>query len=62
MCEERDDEKYMLTPWGCLYATLLDYGVDLSHISGRVGTHIVEDFMETLTTIGYIGRVEDSED
>ena len=51
-----DEEKFIITPWGCLYATLMDYGIDVRHVSGKVGEHIVDDFMETMVKAGYIGR------
>lgn len=53
-----NEETYELTMWGCLYAVLQDYNVDVSHISGRLGEHIVEDFMELLKYCGYIERLE----
>jgi len=58
---EEDDEnvKYRLTEWGCLYAVLMDYGIDVSHISGRVGKHIVEDFLEAMETAGYISKARE---
>lgn len=52
--KEFENETYGLTPWGCLYVTLKDYGVDLDHISGKVGAHIVEDFMELMIEQGII--------
>lgn len=48
-----DDDKLTLTKWGCLYAVLMDYGIKANHISGRVGDHIVEDFMELMCKFGY---------
>ena len=57
--DEEDDEKYMLTPWGCLCGVLIDYGVNVSYISGRVGGHIVDDFMDLMVKCGYIGKVEE---
>ena len=56
-----DDDVYMLTPWGCLCGVLIDYGINVSHISGRVGGHIVDDFMDLMVKCGYIGKVEDSQ-
>lgn len=53
-----DDEEYVLTLWGCLYLTLLDYGIDASHIPGKVGEHIVEDFMEMMEKAGYVRKGE----
>lgn len=61
MCKLEDDdneEKYVLTEWGCLYATLTDYGINVDHISGRVGAHIVEDFMDLMVGAGYIKKAE----
>lgn len=52
MCDE--DVKYRLTPWGCLCAVLMDYGIDVGRISGKVGGHIVDDFMEVMEVAGYI--------
>lgn len=51
---EFEDESYHLTPWGCLYCTLKDYGINCDHISGRVGAHIVDDFMELMIKHGNI--------
>ena len=58
------EEKYMITEWGCLSSTLHDYGIDVSHISGRVGEHIVEDFMDAMCDAGYVAKkeVEDGND
>lgn len=51
----------MLTPWGCLYATFLAYNIDLSSVSGTMGGHIIEDFMELMTKCGYVEKVENGE-
>ena len=53
------EEQYVLTEWGCLSSTLEEYGIDVSHISARVGAHIVEDFMDSLCKAGYIKKMED---
>ena len=61
---EDEEEKYVLTPWGCLYSVLMDHGVDVERIPGRVGVHIVEDFMDAMMRAGYVGKAEatDGED
>lgn len=64
--EKTSEEKYRLTPMGCLYAVLLDYVgpdhlLDIRKIQGRVGEHIVEDFMDALVRAGYLGRKNDEE-
>ena len=48
----------MLTPWGCLYSVLNDYGVDVERIPSRVGEHIVEDFMDALVMAGHLVKME----
>lgn len=50
------EEDYVLTPWGCLESTLRDYGIDTSHITGRMGEHLVEDFMEAMVVSGHVGK------
>lgn len=56
-----DDVKFVLSEWGCLSSVLTDYGVDVSHVTGKIGEHIVEDFMELMVKCGYIGRAENSD-
>ena len=51
---EKDNEFYTLTPWACLLLTLRDYGIDVGQVSGKVGAHIVEDFMELMIKQGNI--------
>ena len=57
--EFNDDDVFGFTEWGCLYSVLSDYGIDVSHIPGRVGKHIVEDFMEMMVEAGYVARNEE---
>ena len=62
--EKKSEDKYRLTPMGCLYAVLLDYVgpdhlLDIRKIQGRVGEHIVEDFMDAMVRAGYLGREND---
>lgn len=56
-----EDVKFVLTEWGCLSSVLTDYGVGISRVTGKIGEHIVEDFMELMCKCGYIGRVENSD-
>ncbi len=55
---ENREERYGLTECGCLSLTLNDYGINTDKISGRVGKHIVEDFMELMCKTGYIVKNE----
>ena len=62
MQNDNEDENYVLSPWGCLYAVLLDYNIDLSYVKGKVGEHIVEDFMDAMVNCGYISKADDTND
>lgn len=59
---KNDDELFCLTPWGCLYSVLKDYNVDASHVTGRMGEMIVNDFMDAMEKAGYVRRNEDVTD
>lgn len=48
------EERYRLTPWGCLSLTLMDYNVDIDHITPKMGEHMVEDFMKLMETAGHV--------
>ena len=56
-----DNDVFILSEWGCLRNVLVDYGVDVSRVTGKIGEHIVEDFLELMCKCGYIGRVENSD-
>ena len=51
-------EEYVLSEWGCLASVLMEYGIDVSHITGRIGEHIVEDFMDAMCNAGYVSKKE----
>ena len=51
-----DDAIYRLTPWGCLSEVLKDYGIDISDITGKIGEHMVNDFMELMEQQGHVER------
>lgn len=56
-----NEEKCVLSEWGCLSVTLNDYGFNTDNISGRVGKHIVEDFMDAMCRAGYVAKSENTE-
>lgn len=63
---EEDEERYTLTPLGCLYAVLLSYGIQISlsdgkEISGKVGEHIMQDLFEALCKTGYLKEKDEKE-
>lgn len=61
---KKSEEKFRLTPMGCLYAVLLDYVgpdhlLDIRKIQGRYGEHIVDDLFDALEKQGYLERKDD---
>lgn len=60
--KNKNEDRYTLTPWGCLYMVLTDYGIDVNSVPGIVGKHIVEDFMEEMCKTGYAERRDESND
>lgn len=58
MAKKNAEESYVISEWGCLCTTLEEYGIDVSHITGRVGMHIVEDFMDAMCNAGYLVKKE----
>ncbi len=54
--DAEENDRWHLTPWGCLSEVLEGYGIDISHITGRMGTHLVEDFYKGIK-IAVVGRI-----
>lgn len=54
-----DEEKWCISPWGCLSSVLSDYNIDHSHITWKMGEHMVEDFMKCMENAGYVTESED---
>ena len=64
---KKSEEKYILTPVGCLYAVLKDYAgedgmLNVNKIQGRYGEHIVDDLFDALEKQGYLERKDDDAD
>lgn len=64
---KKSEEKYILTPVGCLYAVLKDYAdrggfFDVEKLQGAYGEHIIHDFMEAMEKAGHIKRAEGEEE
>ena len=53
-----DDEKWGLTPWGCMHAVLKEYGYDPERLTPKMGEHMVEDFMAMMVTAGIVAKKE----
>lgn len=51
-----DEERWGLTPWGCMYAVLKDYGYDPERLTPKMGEHMVEDFMAMMVNAGIVAK------
>ncbi len=60
--EAHCESKWILSKWGCLYSVLKDYNIDVSHVPGRVGEHIVDDFMDLMCKHGYCKKNKEEGD
>ncbi len=56
-----DNEEWRLTPWGCMYEVLRDYGFDPKQLTPKMGEHMVEDFMKMMVRVGHVGKVGEDE-
>ena len=61
MSEESKEEIYFITPWGCLSSVLDDYNIDTSHITPKMGEHMVEDFMDAMVKSGHVVKKEEDQ-
>lgn len=57
----KNEKNYELTEWGCLYGVLTEYGIDASHITGTIGKHLVDDFMDAMCKFGYVEKKENED-
>lgn len=55
---EDDNERYVLTPWGCLHCAFDDFGLRLPEIPGKMSDAIMEDFFETMERADIIEKKE----
>lgn len=58
--EWNDDGPFQLTPWGCMIAVFDDYNIDWSHLTGKMGEHLVNDFMDLMQAQGYVVKADDT--
>lgn len=54
----KEEEVYALSPWGCMYCILKDYGIDVENVPCVIGQHMVEDFMELMQKQGYLRKAD----
>ena len=53
-----DDKKWGITPWGCMYAVLQEYGFNPELLTPKIGEHMVEDFMAMMVKAGIVAEKE----
>lgn len=53
---EDDNERYFLTPWGCLCCAFVDFGLKSPEISGKMADALMDDFFEIMEAAGIIER------
>lgn len=55
---EDDNEKFVLSPWGCLYCAFEDFGLKLPDISGKMSEALMDDFFEIMEHAGIVEKRE----
>ena len=53
---EDDNERYFLTPWGCLCCAFGDFSLKPPEISGKMADALMEDFFEIMETAGILEK------
>ena len=53
---EDDNEKFVLSPWGCLYCAFEDFGLKLPDISGKMAEALMDDFFEIMEHAGIVEK------
>lgn len=57
---EDDNEKFVLSPCGCLYCAFEDFGLKLPDISGKMAEALMDDFFEIMEHAGIIEKKNES--
>ena len=55
---EDDNERYFLTPWGCLNCAFKDFGLELPNISRKMAEALMDDFFEIMEMAGILEKNE----
>lgn len=53
---EDDNERYFLTPWGCLCCAFGDFGLKPPEISGKMADALMDDFFEIMEATGILKK------
>lgn len=57
---EDDNERYFLTPWGCLCCAFGDFSLKPPEISGKMADALMDDFFEIMEAAGIIEKKNES--
>ena len=55
---EDDNERYFLTPWGCLCCAFGDFSLKPPEISGKMADALMDDFFEIMEAAGILEKKE----
>ena len=55
---EDDNERYFLTPWGCLCCAFGDFSLKPPQISGKMADALMDDFFEIMEAAGILEKKE----
>lgn len=58
---EDDNERYFLTPWGCLCCAFGDFGLKPPEISGKMADALMDDFFEIMEAAGILEKKENDD-
>lgn len=53
---EDDNERYFLTPWGCLCCAFGDFSLKPPEISGKMADALMDDFFEIIEAAGILEK------
>ena len=53
---EDDNERYFLTPWGCLCCAVGDFSLKPPEISGKMADALMDDFFEIMEAAGILEK------
>lgn len=57
---EDDNERYFLTPWGCLCCAFGDFSLKPPEISGKMADALMDDFFEIMEAAGILEKKNES--
>lgn len=58
---EDDNERYFLTPWGCLCCAFGDFSLKPPEISGKMADALMDDFFEIMEAVGILEKKENDD-